>query len=74
VITLTLSWLMDQDQLDQAITFIWMTWRFWWLRGHVAEVARHWQTLMANSVRGQHVTRYLSEALGLNLFASAPIA
>ena len=27
-----------------------------------------------NSVRGQHVTRYLSEALGLNLFASAPIA
>jgi glutaminase len=25
-----------------------------------------------NSVRGQHVTRYLSEALGLNLFASAP--
>jgi hypothetical protein len=36
---------MDQDRLDQAITFIWMTWRFWWLRGHVAEVARHWQTL-----------------------------
>lgn len=25
-----------------------------------------------NSVRGQHVTKYLSEALGLNLFASAP--
>ena len=43
-----LSWLMDQDRLDQAITFIWATWRFWWLRGHVAEVARHWETLMAN--------------------------
>jgi glutaminase len=27
-----------------------------------------------NSVRGQHITRYLSEALGLNLFASAPLA
>jgi glutaminase len=27
-----------------------------------------------NSVRGQRVTRYLSEALGLNLFASAPFA
>src|SRR5271154_738354 len=27
-----------------------------------------------NSVRGQHITRYLSEALGLNLFASAPAA
>jgi glutaminase len=27
-----------------------------------------------NSVRGQCITRYLSEALGLNLFASAPFA
>jgi glutaminase len=26
-----------------------------------------------NSVRGQRITRYLSEALGLNLFASAPL-
>jgi tetratricopeptide (TPR) repeat protein len=42
-----LCWLMDQDRLDQAIRFIWMTWRFWWLRGHVAELARHWRTLMA---------------------------
>jgi predicted ATPase len=42
-----LSWLMDQDRLDQAITLIWTTWRFWWLRGHVAEVARHWEKLMA---------------------------
>jgi predicted ATPase len=42
-----LSWLLDQDRHDQAITFIWMTWRFWWLRGHVAEAARYWETLMA---------------------------
>ena len=27
-----------------------------------------------NSVRGQRITSYLSEALGLNLFASAPAA
>ncbi len=27
-----------------------------------------------NSVRRQRITRYLSEALGLNLFASAPAA
>jgi len=26
-----------------------------------------------NSVRGQRITRYLAEALGLNLFASAPV-
>ena len=38
---------MDQDRLDQAIAFIWGTWRFWWLRGHVAEVARHWEELAA---------------------------
>jgi glutaminase len=25
-----------------------------------------------NSIRGQHMTRYLAGALGLNLFASAP--
>jgi glutaminase len=25
-----------------------------------------------NSVRGQRVTKYLSEALGLNLFSSVP--
>ena len=42
-----LSWLIDQDRLDQAITVMWATWKFWWLRGHVAEVARHWKTLMA---------------------------
>ena len=30
--------------------------------------------MAGNSVRGQHITRYLSEALGLNLFASAPTA
>ena len=42
-----LSWLMDQDRLDQAITFMWTTWRFYWLRGHVAEVAHYWEALMA---------------------------
>jgi len=43
-----LSWLMDQDRLDQAITFIWMTWRFWFLRGHLGEVARHREKFLAN--------------------------
>jgi predicted ATPase len=44
-----LSWLMDQDRFDQAITFIWMTWRFWFLRGHLGEVARHGEKFLANS-------------------------
>jgi predicted ATPase len=44
-----LSWLMDQDRLDQAITFIWTTWRFWFLRGRLGEVARHREKFLANS-------------------------
>jgi predicted ATPase len=44
-----LSWLMDQDRLGQAITFIWMTWRFWFLRGHLSDVARHGEKFLANS-------------------------
>ena len=38
---------MDQDGLDQAITFVWATWRFWWLRGHTAELARVREKFMA---------------------------
>jgi predicted ATPase len=36
-----LSWLMDQDRLEQAIAFMWRTWRFWLMRGHLDDVARH---------------------------------
>jgi predicted ATPase len=43
-----LSWLMDQDRLDQAISFIWATWRFWFLRCHVGEISRHGQKFLAN--------------------------
>jgi predicted ATPase len=42
------SWLMDQDRLDQAITLIWLTWRFWFLRGHIGDVARHGEKFLAN--------------------------
>jgi tetratricopeptide (TPR) repeat protein len=43
-----LTWLMDQDRLNEAITFLWMTWRFWFLRGHVGEVARHGKKFLAD--------------------------
>jgi predicted ATPase len=42
-----LAWLVDTGRLDQAVRSIWTTWRFWWLRGHVAEIAHQWQQLMA---------------------------
>ena len=44
-----LSWLMDQERLDEAIAFIWGTWRFWFLRGHVDDVARLAEKFLARS-------------------------
>jgi predicted ATPase len=35
-----MSWLVDQGHIDQATHLFLMTWRFWWLRGHLAEFAR----------------------------------
>jgi predicted ATPase len=35
-----MSWLVDQGHLDQATHLFLMTWRFWWLHGHLAEFAR----------------------------------
>ncbi|HEY2520063.1 MAG TPA: DUF4062 domain-containing protein [Streptosporangiaceae bacterium] len=57
-----LSWLVDQDQLDQAITFIWITWRFWFLRGHLSELARHGEKFLAH---GQEMTTH-EHALALS--------
>jgi len=34
------SWLVDHGPLEQAVHLIVVTWRFWWLRGHTAELAR----------------------------------
>ena len=33
-----LSWLVDTGQMGQAVQLIWVTWRFWWLRGHADEL------------------------------------
>jgi predicted ATPase len=35
-----MSWLTDQGHVDQAAQLFLLTWRFWWLRGHLAELAR----------------------------------
>jgi predicted ATPase len=35
-----MSWLADQGHLDQATHLFLMSWRFWWLRGHLAEFVR----------------------------------
>ena len=35
-----MSWLVNQGHIDQATQLFLVTWRFWWLRGHLAEFGR----------------------------------
>ena len=44
-----MAWLVDQAHLDQAAHLFLMTWRFWWLRGHLAELARQGDEIVAGS-------------------------
>ena len=44
-----MSWLVDQGHIDQATHVFLMTWRFWWLHGHLAEFARLGDEIAAGS-------------------------
>ena len=44
-----LSWLVDTGQMGQAVQLIWVTWRFWWLRGHADELTPYLEKIVANS-------------------------
>ena len=46
-----MSWLVDQGPPEQAVRLFWVTWKFWWLRGHTAEHARLGDDIAANSER-----------------------
>jgi predicted ATPase len=48
-----MSWLADQDQPEPVLRLMFMkgAWRFWWLRGHVDELARTAETIAAKSER-----------------------
>ena len=46
-----MSWLVDQDQLEPAADVFWVTWRFWWLHGHPAELAGLGEKIAAGSER-----------------------
>jgi predicted ATPase len=43
------SWRVNHGPLDQAVYLFLVTWRFWWLRGHVAELVRLGDQIMAGS-------------------------
>jgi hypothetical protein len=44
-----MAWLAGQGHVDQAAHLFLMTWRFWWLRGHLAELARPGDEMAAGS-------------------------
>ena len=44
-----MSWLVDHGPLEQAVRLLSLTWRFWWLHGHAAELARLGEEIVAKS-------------------------
>jgi hypothetical protein len=44
-----MSWLVDHGPLERAVHLFLMTWRFWWLRGHAAELVRLGDGIVAGS-------------------------
>jgi hypothetical protein len=51
-----MSWLVDGD-IESAVRLFWVTWRFWWLHGHPAELAGFEEKFAAGSEHlppGQH--------------------
>jgi tetratricopeptide (TPR) repeat protein len=43
------SWLVDQGPVVGAVHLFWVTWKFWWLRGHTVELARLGDDLVTRS-------------------------
>ena len=43
------SWLVDHGPLEQAVHLLLVTWRFWWLRGHAAQMASLGNDMVAGS-------------------------
>jgi predicted ATPase len=46
-----MSWLVDHGPLERAVHLSWVTWKFWWLRGHTAELAHLGDDVVAKSER-----------------------
>jgi predicted ATPase len=42
-------WLVDHGPLERAVDLFMVTWRFWWLRGHAAELVRLGDEVVARS-------------------------
>ena len=44
-----MSWLVDHGPLEHAVHLFLVTWRFWWLRGHITEFVRLEGQMVAGS-------------------------
>jgi len=44
-----MSWLVGHGPLERAVHLFLVTWRFWWLRGHAAELVRMGHAMVAGS-------------------------
>jgi len=63
-----MTWCVDQDQLERPLHVMWVTWRFWWMHGHFAELARFGEVILAKSENLPPQQRALSlSATGLML-------
>src|SRR5215813_1083363 len=44
-----MSWLVNQDRVEQVLRLGWATWKYWWLGGHVADLVPMEDKLVAGS-------------------------
>jgi predicted ATPase len=66
-----MSWLVDHGPLEQALHLYTRTFRFWWLRGHVAELVRLGDDIVAGSQDLPPLPHALAlSAAGFVLFAN----
>ena len=66
----TMSWLLEQDQLEPAIQLSWATWRFWWLRGYAEELASYVDILPKSEHLPPRQRALALSGTGFGLFAS----
>jgi predicted ATPase len=66
-----MSWLVDHGPLERAVHLSLVTRRFWWLRGHVAELVRLGDDIVAGSADMSPFQHALAlTGVGLTLFAN----
>ena len=65
-----MSWLVEQDQVEPAIRLSWVTWRFWWLRGHAEELVSYGDILAKSEHLPPQQRALALSGAGFGLFAS----